>query len=96
MPTSFDDSGAGRHIVMTTSWSKRFYDPILLADGRRLVTLQDAADYIASLLPAERDADDWKLAMEALTLAARRRDYERLAPAVVMKALEPAQPGDVR
>jgi len=52
--------------------------------------MQDAADFIAALPESERDTDDWKLAMEALTLAARRRDYEQLARAVVMKALEPA------
>jgi hypothetical protein len=30
-------------------WSKRFYDPIILPDGRKLLTLRDAATYITEL-----------------------------------------------
>lgn len=71
------------------TWSKRFAEPIVLPDGRRLTTLQDAANYIASLPTEQSNSSDWKLAMEALTLAAERRDYEQLARAIVMKALEP-------
>jgi hypothetical protein len=31
------------------SWSREFEDPIPLPDGRKLITLRDAADYITSL-----------------------------------------------
>jgi hypothetical protein len=64
---------------------------IALTHGRKLSTLADAADYIASLPPAERDNADWKLAMEALTLASER-SYEQLAREVMMKALDPRHP----
>lgn len=70
-------------------WSKRFESPIVLANGRKLITLADAADYIAGLSMEEQDAPDWKLAIEALNLAAERRDYEQLARAVMINALEP-------
>jgi hypothetical protein len=31
------------------AWIKRFYDPIILPDGRKLLTLRDAAEYITEL-----------------------------------------------
>jgi hypothetical protein len=70
-------------------WFKRFPNPITLADGRKLLTLQDAVDYITALPKVESDAADWKLASEALALAAERRGYERLARAAMMRALQP-------
>ena len=36
------------------SWSRPFEDPILLPDGRKLVTLKHAADYIMKLPKAEQ------------------------------------------
>ena len=84
------------------AWFKRFPSPIVLADGRRLHTLQDARDYIAALPKAESEASDWRLAMEALTLAAERSGYERLARAAVVHALqstpapEPPKPPKLR
>jgi hypothetical protein len=30
-------------------WQRKFEDPITLPDGRKLVTLRDAADYITAL-----------------------------------------------
>lgn len=37
------------------AWLKRFYDPIVLPDGRKLLTLRDAAEYITALPKAEHD-----------------------------------------
>ena len=34
-------------------WFKRFYDPIVLPDGRKLLTLRDAAEYITELPKAQ-------------------------------------------
>jgi hypothetical protein len=31
------------------AWCKRFVDPIILPDGRELLTLRDAAEYITAL-----------------------------------------------
>ena len=39
-------------------WFKRFPNPILLPNGRRLHSLQDASDHIALLPQAERDQSD--------------------------------------
>jgi hypothetical protein len=42
------------------AWFKRFYDPIVLPDGRKLLTLRAAAEYITALPKAEHDAADWQ------------------------------------
>lgn len=69
------------------AWFKRFYDPIILPDGRELLTLRDAAEYITALPKAEHDAADWQVAMETLLLVAERDRPEMLARIAVVKAL---------
>jgi hypothetical protein len=64
-----------------------FYDPIVLPDGRKLLTLRDAAEYITSLPKAEHAAADWQIAMETLLLVAECDGPEMLARIAVMKAL---------
>jgi hypothetical protein len=74
------------------TWFKRFATPILLPDGRKLLTLQDAADYIRALTKAERDAAHWLIAVEALTLVAERNGAEMLARIAVQTALNDGNP----
>jgi hypothetical protein len=69
------------------AWFKRFYDPIILPDGRELLTLRGAAEYISALPKAARDAADWQVAKETLLLVAERDGPEMLARIAVMKAL---------
>ena len=52
-------------------WQRKFDDPIPLPDGRELVTLRGAADYITSLPEKETDLPDWQVAMEAPLLVSR-------------------------
>ena len=52
--------------VPLMAWFTRFVDPIELPDGRELLTLRDAAEYITALPKAEHDAADWQVAMEVL------------------------------
>ena len=73
-------------------WFKRFFDPIVLPDGRELLTLRDAAEYITELPKAEHDAADWQVAMETLLLVAERDGPEMLARIAVTKALN-SKPG---
>ena len=68
-------------------WQRRFFDPIMLPDGRELLTLRDAAEYITALPKAEHDAADWQVAMETLLLVAERDGAEMMARIAVMKAL---------
>ena len=59
----------------------------MLPDGRELLTLRDAAQYITALPKAEHDAADWQVAMEVLLLVAERDGPEMLARIGMMRAL---------
>ena len=67
-------------------WSPPFEDPIVLSDGRKLLTLKDAADYITKLPKKESDLTQWQVAIEALMLCSRAGD-PMLARIAFMKAL---------
>jgi hypothetical protein len=58
---------------MAKGWKRPFDDPIVLPDGRSLVTLEDAGDYITRLPQAEQQLDEWQTAIEALMMAAESR-----------------------
>ena len=51
-------------------WKLRFGEPIALQDGRKLVTLRQAADYITNLPKAEHGATEWQTAIDMLMKAA--------------------------
>ena len=71
-------------------WQREFEDPIPLPDGRTLITLRDAADYITSLPKKESNLPDWQVAIEALMLVSRGGPT-MLARIAVMKALKALQ-----
>ena len=73
--------------VRLMAWFKRFVDPIILPDGRELLTPRDAAEYITALPKAEHDSADWQVAKEVLLLVAERDGPEMLARIAVAKAL---------
>jgi hypothetical protein len=68
-------------------WSRRFEDPVILPDGRKLVTLRDAGDYITKLPKAEHEAPEWQAAMEALILVATSGGPTMFARIGIMRAL---------
>ena len=51
-------------------WSTSFDDPIPLRGGRRLVTLQQAADYVMALPEDVQHEAHWQTAIENLINAA--------------------------
>jgi hypothetical protein len=51
-------------------WSTPFDEPIALRGERKLVTLQQAADYIIKLPDAKQNQPHWQLAVENLINAA--------------------------
>jgi hypothetical protein len=67
-------------------WSTEFDDPIVLPDGRQLLTLKDAADYIAALPQKISGLPKWQLAIETLMLCSRDGP-SKLARIAVMHAL---------
>ncbi|WP_249791419.1 hypothetical protein [Bradyrhizobium sp. SRL28] len=54
--------------------SASFEDPIILPDGRKLLTLKDAADYITKLPKKESDLPEWQTALEVLLQPQRSDD----------------------
>jgi hypothetical protein len=67
-------------------WSAPFEDPIELPDGRKLLTLKDAADYITGLPKKESALPEWQTAIEVLLLVSRGGPT-MMARIGVMKAL---------
>jgi hypothetical protein len=53
-------------------WSRKFEDPIVLPDRRKLVTLRDAATYITALSKKDAALPEWQAVIEALLLVAAR------------------------
>jgi hypothetical protein len=68
-------------------WSRKFHDPIPLPDGRKLITLLDAANYATELPKKESDAPEWQAAIESLMLVAELRGPTMFARIGVMRAL---------
>lgn len=51
-------------------WSAAFDDPISLRNGRKLRSLQEAADHIMQLPEEAQHASHWQIAIETLINAA--------------------------
>jgi hypothetical protein len=75
------------------SWDQRFSEPIELPNGKKLVTLRDAAEYITKLPKAEHDANEWLAAMEALLLVAEHDGPTMFACIGMMALLLVAESG---
>jgi hypothetical protein len=66
---------------------RRSFDPIELRGRKPLVTLRVAAQFIIKLPKAERGADEWQAAMQALMLVAEQNGPTMFARIGVMRAL---------
>ena len=51
-------------------WSTPFNEPIALKGGRKLITLQEAADYVMKLPEHAQQQQRWQIAIENLIHAA--------------------------
>jgi hypothetical protein len=67
------------------TWSAQFDDPIDLPDGRKLITLRDAATYITELPEAERR--ECQIAAQSLMDAAEHQDLIKQAYIDVLRAI---------
>ncbi|QDW38991.1 hypothetical protein FFI89_018675 [Bradyrhizobium sp. KBS0727] len=77
---------------MAEGWQRKFRDgPIDLPDGRSLVTLKDAGDYITKLPKKESALPVWQAAIHALMLCSEGADT-MLARIGVLKALKRNEP----
>jgi hypothetical protein len=80
-------SGSG----LISGWGCEFDDPIELPDGRQLVTLEDAGNYVTKL-PKAHQAPEWRAAMQALILVATKGGPTMLARIGTMRALHRGKP----
>jgi hypothetical protein len=69
------------------TWSRAFDEPIPLPDGRVLVTLLGAGEYITALPKKEHAAPEWQAAVQALILVAESGGPTMLARIGVVRAL---------
>jgi hypothetical protein len=69
------------------TWSAAFDSPIAIEDGRQLVTLRDAGEYIGSLPAKTQKRAEWQAAAEALLLVAERGGPSMLARIGMMRAI---------
>jgi hypothetical protein len=68
-------------------WQQAFENPVVLPDGRQLVTLRQAADYILKLPKAEQNLEPWQTAIGCLIGAAEGRDFLMQARIGMLQAL---------
>ena len=73
-------------------WSTVFDEPIPLPNGRKLVTLKDAADYVTKLSKVEQDKPAWQVAIHCLIGAAEGRDFLMHARIGMLRALNADKP----
>jgi hypothetical protein len=71
----------------SSGWRREFDGPIPLPDGRRLVTLHDAATYITGLPKKEADVPERQPAIEALMLVVELGGPAMFARIGMMQAL---------
>jgi hypothetical protein len=69
------------------SWKRRFDNAIVLPNGRKLVTLLDAATYATKLPKKEADTAEWQAAIESLILVATSGGPTMFARIGIMRAL---------
>ena len=81
------DHWAGRGLPAPRGRARRTTFPIDLPNGRQLMTLMDAGDYITELPKAEHDAPEWQAAMQALLLVLKRHRPTMFARIAVTRAL---------
>jgi len=69
------------------SWSLRFAEPIVLADGAKLTTLRQAITHLVKTIPAERGSPSVLAAAELLTNAAEHGGPVEFARIATLQAL---------
>jgi hypothetical protein len=74
------------------SCDQTFSDPVILLDGRKLVTLREAAQYIIRLPKAEQQATPWQTAVEVLMLIGERGGDPMFPYIAMMRALRGHEP----
>jgi hypothetical protein len=74
------------------AWHQQFREPVLLADGRKLRTIREAAMYVTSLPKADQLATEWQTAAELLMLIGEHGGDPMMARIAMMKGLHRHEP----
>ena len=74
---------------LSSGWSREFEEPVALPDGRKLVVLRDAANYITALPAKDVALPEWQAAIEALILVVELGGPTMFARTGVMPGIEP-------
>jgi hypothetical protein len=74
-------------VIERIGWARKFEEPIALSDGRKIVTLRDAATHVTALPRKEAELPEWQAAIEALILVAYLGGPTMFARIAVMRAL---------
>src|SRR5215467_1081285 len=69
------------------SWSLKFDEPITLSNGKALVTLRDAGNYVVDLPASKSIREHWQLARTFLVSAAEGKGSVWMARLAVVRAL---------
>jgi hypothetical protein len=70
------------------SWGLQFSEPIVLSDGSKLATLQDAYDHLNKCPKSEQDAEDWRAAVYCLIEAAKHGGAVAFARIAMLRAIK--------
>jgi hypothetical protein len=62
-------------------WTRKLAKPIVLKDGRRIVSIGDARELMATVAPGHQDDPDWTLASDLLQNASMRHDAHSVSRA---------------
>ena len=73
-------------------WSRRFDEPIILPEGKKLRTLRDAGEYVAALPKKEQNKPHWHTAAHELMMSAEQGGIVMLAEIAMRQALNHGQP----
>jgi hypothetical protein len=74
------------------NWSRAFDEPIPLADGGELVTLEDAGRYVDALPRSMHEREEWKTVMEVLISAVEGHEPVSLLRIALTLALQESGP----
>jgi hypothetical protein len=80
-------------MTLADGWSRKFNDPIVLPNGKRLITLRDAISWLAKSVPAsEHDAQEVQTAAHCVTEAAENNGPMVFARIAMLQAINRNKP----
>jgi hypothetical protein len=75
------------------SWSLKFDEPIVLANGEAVYTLRDAGEYVTRLPKKEAELSHWQVAASCLLQASEKgRGLVVMARIAMVRALKADEP----